>query len=79
MRKQINGVVEEIESVAGAPVELWRITKNKTDAVKDLKGHKAVKVKEEEVLDEINSKVIEESREQNQFSETVTAQTLDLF
>ena len=79
MRKQINGVVEEMESVAGAPVELWRITKNKTSLVNNLEKQREVKVEEEEVLNEINSEVIEKSDKQEQFSETVTAQTLDLF
>ena len=79
MRKQINGVVEEIESVVGAPVELWRIAKNKTVPVEKIEEHRDVKVREEEVLNEINSSVINEPEKQKQFSEAVTAQTLDLF
>lgn len=79
MRKQINGVVEEMESVAGAPVELWRIMRNKTAPVNNLEKQRDVKVKEKEVLNEINSEVIEKSDKQEQFSEVVTAQTLDLF
>lgn len=79
MRKQINGVVEEMESVAGAPVELWRITRNKTAPVNNLEKQRDVEVKEKEVLNEINSEVIEKSDKQEQFSEVVTAQTLDLF